>query len=81
VGVVAFRWRGENDAEQFSLAVPAYMIAGLLAEPVDPNSWKLADGYASLANATRGSALAFAPTEQLAQALARRAADRATRGA
>ena len=78
--MVAFRWRGGNDAEQFSLAVPAYMVAGLLAEPVDAHTWKLSDGYASLASATHGSALAFAPTEQLAEALSRRAAGTATRG-
>ena len=31
LGVIALRWRRAEDAEQFSLAVPAYMIAGRFA--------------------------------------------------
>jgi hypothetical protein len=74
VGVIAFRWRHRHDAEQFGLAVPAYMIAGLLAEGVNDRIWKLGDGYAAVGSAARGSALAFAPTERLADDLSRRAA-------
>lgn len=74
LGVIAFRWRRPRDAEQFSLAVPAYMIAGRLAERVDERTWKVGDGYASLATADRGSALAFAPVPALSDSLSRRAA-------
>ena len=74
VGVIAFRWRRSSDADQFSLAVPAYMVAGLLAQRVDDRTWKLGDGYAALATADRASALAFAPTAALSAALSRRAA-------
>jgi hypothetical protein len=74
VGVIAFRWRHRHDAEQFALAVPAYMLAGLFAERVGERIWKLSDAYAALGTATRGSALAFAPTGELAQRLSQTAA-------
>jgi hypothetical protein len=80
VGVVAFRWRHRADAGQFSLAVPAYMIVGLLAESVSQRTWKVANGYASLGTADRGSALAFAPSARLSAALASRAARSAGAG-
>ena len=78
VGVIAFRWRHPNDAEQFALAVPAYMLVGLLAERLNDRIWKLGDGYAALGTGARGSALAFAPTEGLAGELSRRAASSAS---
>ncbi|MGH2926160.1 MAG: hypothetical protein ACRDK1_09340 [Solirubrobacterales bacterium] len=74
VGVVAFRWHRRSDADQFSLAVPAYMVAGLLAGRVDERTWKVGDGYAALGSADRGSALAFAPSPSLSRELAGRAA-------
>jgi hypothetical protein len=74
VGVIAFRWRRPRDAEQFSLAVPAYMIAGRLAERVDERTWKVGEGYASLASGDRSSALAFAPTPAMSDPLSTRAA-------
>jgi hypothetical protein len=75
VGVIAFRWDHHDDAEQFAVGVPAYMTLGLLAENLSPGrAWKLADGYAALGSATDASALAFAPTEDLARTLSRRAA-------
>jgi hypothetical protein len=80
VGVIAFRWRHPNDAEQFGLAVPAYMIVGLFAEPVKQRTWRVGDGYAALGAANRGSALAFAPTMELAQRLSQTAARNAARG-
>jgi hypothetical protein len=74
VGVVAFRWRHHDDAEQFAVGVPAYMTLGLLAGSVTPGRlWKVGDGYAALGTAARASALAFAPDPQLALALSRRA--------
>jgi hypothetical protein len=79
VGVVAFRWRGRNDAGEFGVAVPAYMIIGLLAEKLGQRSWKLSDGYAALASGSRSSGLAFAPEPRLARALARQAAASAER--
>ena len=79
IGVIAFRWRHPHDAEQFGLAVPAYMLAGLFAERVRDRIWKLSDAYAALGTATRGSALAFAPTEAMAAQLSRRAASSASR--
>jgi hypothetical protein len=74
VGVIAFRWRRANDPEQFGLAVPAYMIAGLLAQRVNERIWKVGDEYAALGTADRASALAFAPTASLSDSLSTRAA-------
>ena len=75
VGVIAFHWRHHDDAEQFAVGVPAYMILGLLAENQIPGRlWKVADGYVALGTATDASALAFAPAADLARALSRRAA-------
>ena len=74
MGVIGFRWRHRRDAHQFSLAVPAYMLAARFAERVNERIWKLSDGYAALGTAPRGSALAFAPTEALADTLSKRAA-------
>ena len=75
VGVIAFRWQHHDDAEQFAVGVPAYMTLGLLAENLSPGrSWKVGDGYVALGSATDASALAFAPAEDLARALSRRAA-------
>ncbi len=75
VGVIAFRWRHHDDAEQFAVGVPAYMTLGLLAETVRAGRlWKVQDGYAALGAARRASALAFAPRPRLALRLSRRAA-------
>jgi hypothetical protein len=75
VGVIAFRWRHSYDAEEFALAVPAYMTLGVSAENLErAHAWRLTDGYVALGAAARASALAFAPTESLARALSRRAA-------
>jgi hypothetical protein len=75
VGVIAFRWRHHDDAEQFAVGVPAYMTLGLLAENLSPGrAWKVGDGYVALGSAADASALAFAPAEDLARALSRRAA-------
>jgi hypothetical protein len=75
VGVIAFRWRHTYDAEEFALAVPAYMTLGVSAENLErPHAWRLANGYVALGSAARASALAFAPTEALARSLARHAA-------
>jgi hypothetical protein len=82
VGVIAFRWRHRDDAEQFAVGVPAYMTLGLLAENLTRERlWKVADGYVGLGTAGRASALAFAPTEGLALALSRRGATVAARRA
>ncbi len=74
VGVVALRWRRPSDADQFRIAFPAYVIAGLLGERVTARTWKTSTGYVSLGRARRASALAFAPAAPLAQRLAARAA-------
>jgi hypothetical protein len=75
LGVIGFRWRHADDADQFSVGVPAYMTLGLLAENLSPGRlWRVGQGYIGLGTATRASALAFAPTEELALALSRRAA-------
>jgi len=78
VGVVAFRWRHSRDAQQFALAVPSYMVIGLLAAPLSAHTWKLEDGYAALGTAACASALAFAPTPELAKALSIRASTHAS---
>jgi hypothetical protein len=81
VGVIAFRWRHHDDAEQFAVGVPAYMTLGLLAENMSPGRlWKVGDGYVGLGTARSASALAFAPNEGLARALSRRAASIAQGG-
>jgi len=75
VGVVGFRWRHRDDADQFSVGVPAYMTLGLLAQNLSPGRlWQVGDTYIGLGTATGASALAFAPSEELALALSRRAA-------
>ena len=75
IGVIAFRWRHRDDAEQFAVGVPAYMTLGLLAENLSPGRmWKVGSGYVGLGTAPGSSALAFAPSEDLARALSRRAA-------
>jgi hypothetical protein len=80
-GVIAFRWRHHDDAEQFAIGVPAYMTLGLLAGNIRPSRlWQVGDGYAALGTAARASALAFAPRRELALDLSRRAAAVAERG-
>jgi hypothetical protein len=75
IGVIAFRWRHHDDAEQFAVGVPAYMTLGLLAGNITPSRlWKVGDGYVALGTAARASALAFAPGRKLALRLSRRAA-------
>jgi len=74
VGVVAFRWRHAQDASQFSLVAPGYANLGLLGESLNHRLWKLSDRYLALGTAARGSALAFAPTRDLAVSLATRSA-------
>jgi len=82
VGLIAFRWRHHDDAEQFAVGVPAYMTLGLLAGNVTPGRlWNVGDGYVGLATAARASALAFAPRPKLALRLSRRAGATAEAGA
>jgi hypothetical protein len=84
IGAVAFRWRHRLDAWQFGRAFFAYMLAGRLGERNDPRTWELSDGFASLGSTPRSSAIAFAPTEELARSVARssarQAAERSGRG-
>jgi hypothetical protein len=74
VGVVGFRWRGKLDTSQFARAFFAYMLLGRLGERIGPRTWDLGDGFASLRSARRASAIAFAPTEEVARAAAESAA-------
>jgi hypothetical protein len=71
--VVAFRWHGRLDTWQFSRAFFAYMLAGRLGERIGPRTWHLDDGFASLRNSRRASAIAFAPTQHLATTVAQSA--------
>ena len=73
VGVVGFRWRGKLDTSQFARAFFAYML-GRLGERIGPRTWDLGEGFASLRSARRASAIAFAPTDELARAAAESAA-------
>jgi hypothetical protein len=77
VGVVAFRWRGRLDAREFARAFFAYMLVGRLAARLERRTWRLAEGFASLRTAARSSAIAFAPTDDLATAVAESAAAQA----
>jgi hypothetical protein len=73
IGVVGFRWREGLDTEEFAKAFYAYMVLGRLAERVGVRTWDVGDGFASLRSARRASAIAFAPSEELAASAARRA--------
>src|SRR5204862_7596340 len=73
IGVIAFRWHGRLDTWQFSRAFFAYMLVGRRGERLGPRTWHLADGFASLRNLRRASALAFAPTQHLATTVAQAA--------
>jgi hypothetical protein len=73
IGVVAFRWHGRLDTWQFSRAFFAYMLVGRLGERIGPRTWHLEDEFASLRNARRASAIAFAPTQHLATTFAQSA--------
>jgi hypothetical protein len=77
IGAVAFRWRHRLDAWEFGRAFFAYMVAGRLGERNGPRSWELSDGFASLGSTPRSSAIAFAPTEELARSVARTSARQA----
>jgi hypothetical protein len=72
--VIGFRWRRPVDAGQFALALPAYVILGLGARREDEGLWELAGGYLAHAQAAGASALGFAPTAELATAVAEQAA-------
>jgi hypothetical protein len=74
VGVVGFRWGERLDTWEFARAFFAYMLVGRLGERIGPRTWDLGDGFASLSSARRASAIAFAPTEELANSAAQRAA-------
>jgi hypothetical protein len=73
VGVVAFRWRERLDTWDFARAFFAYMLVGRLGERIGPRTWHVDDGFASLRNARRASAIAFAPTQHLATTVAQSA--------
>jgi hypothetical protein len=73
IGVVGFRWHGRLDTWQFSRAFFAYMLVGRLGERIGPRTWHLEDEFASLRNARRASAIAFAPTQHLATTVAQSA--------
>jgi hypothetical protein len=73
IGVVAFRWHGRLDTWEFSRAFFAYMLVGRLGERIGPRTWHLDDGFASLRNLRRASAIAFAPTQHLATTAAQSA--------
>jgi hypothetical protein len=73
VGVVAFRWRGRHDAWEFGRAFNGYMLLGRLAERAGPRTWELGEGFASLRSTRLASAIAFAPSEELATSAARQA--------
>jgi len=73
IGVVAFRWHGGLDTWEFSRAFFAYMLVGRRGERIGRRTWHLDDGFASLRNARRASAIAFAPTQHLATTVAQSA--------
>ena len=79
IGAVAFRWRHGLDTWEFGRAFFAYMVAGRLGERIGPRNWELSDGFASLGSAPRASAIAFAPTEELARSVARTSAKQAAK--
>ncbi len=75
VGVVAFRWRDRLDAWEFARAFFAYMLVGRLGERIGRRAWDLGnEGFANLSSARRASAIAFAPSEELATSAAESAA-------
>jgi hypothetical protein len=74
VGVVAFRWRERLDAWDFAKAFFAYMLVGRFGERIERRTWQLTGGFASLRSARRTSAIAFAPTQELATSVAQTAA-------
>jgi hypothetical protein len=74
LGVVGFRWRGRLDTWEFARAFLAHMVLGRLGEPLGARTWETGDGFASLRAARRASAIAFAPSQELAASAAGQAA-------
>ena len=56
------------------------MLVGRLAERLERRTWQLSEGFASLRSTRRASAIAFAPSETLATAVAQTAAVQAGSG-
>jgi hypothetical protein len=78
VAVMGLRWRSDLDPVEFYDAASTYLALGRVARRDDSGLWGLTNGFAAIASAQRASGLAFAPSGELAQALAQRAARRAS---
>jgi hypothetical protein len=63
------KWRFDRmpDALEFERAASAYLTDGLGADDLAGPAWRVDGGYASVATAGDVSAIAFAPTEELAR--------------
>jgi hypothetical protein len=73
-GVVAVRLRGGADVGQLAEAFLDYALLGRLGERTGPRTWRLLEGYTTLAAGRRSAAIAFAPSASAAHRLARAAA-------
>ena len=69
--MLAWAWDSELDATHFDEALRGYVEKGLKGRPAGADAWSVGDGFAAVA--TRPplhSALALAPTAELARRLA-----------
>jgi hypothetical protein len=73
-GVIAIRFRDHADARQLAEAFIDYALLGRLGDHVGERTWRVDDGYATLATARRSAAIGLAPSARLAADLARRGA-------
>jgi hypothetical protein len=68
--VVRWRWDTPRDARQFAAAARRYVSDGLNGDPAGPDAWTLGDGAAALSEGREATALALAPSVDLARAVA-----------
>lgn len=74
VVVVTWRWDSAADATEFERTLPAYLIAGRNAKKAGAELWSLDGAWAATAIEADATALAFAPSRELARLAAREAA-------
>jgi hypothetical protein len=74
VGVLAVRLRSHGAVARLANTYFDYALLGLLGQRVGERTWRVGDGYTALGISRRSAAIAFAPSERRARALALTAA-------
>ena len=74
--VAAWRWDSAAEADEFDRTLPAYLIAGREAEKVGAGLWSIDGAWVATAIEDEATAIAFAPSRELARTAVRDAVPR-----